>query len=46
MWLYWPVGILAAIFTVLAVIGVAIDRAEKDMIHEAEVKHAKEKLEN
>ena len=43
-WLYMIVGVLSAIITVLLVIGIAIDRAEKDLIHKAEVKRAKEDL--
>ena len=43
-WLYVIVGVLSTIITVLLVIGRAVDRAEKDLVHKAEVKRAQEDL--
>ena len=43
-WVFWPLGILATIITIMLVIGIAIDRVEKDMLHKAEVKRAKDTL--
>ena len=43
-WLYVIVGVLSTIITVLLVIGIAVDRAEKDLVHKAEVKRAQEDL--
>ena len=47
-WTFWPIGILAAILTVLVVVGLASSEIQefkdKELIHEADVKRAKKEL--